>query len=293
MARLAAIPATRVERGRVRRWWRRLPDGVALILACAWGVLFLVPFLWMVSSALKTEAQIYALPVQWIPHPFQWGNFPAVWTEVPFGRYFLNTAVVTVTSVVGTLLSCTLAAFAFARLRFKGRDTLFFVTLMTMMLPSQVTLIPQFLIFRQFNWINTFWPLIIPAFFGNPFYIFLIRQFLLTIPAELEEAARIDGASTAHIFWRIFVPLARPALVATTIFTFMFHWNDFFGPLVYLNSDHLKTLALGLAAFRGEFTNTWHLLMAASVMTLLPCLVVFFCAQRYFIEGVVMTGIKE
>ncbi|HLH74561.1 MAG TPA: carbohydrate ABC transporter permease, partial [Chloroflexota bacterium] len=168
-----------------------------------------------------------------------------------------------------------------------------FITLMTMMLPGQVTLVPQFILFRDLNWVNTYWPLVVPAFFGNPFYIFLIRQFMLTIPGELEEAARIDGASSLHIFTRIFVPLASPALVASIIFSFMFHWNDFFGPLVYLNSDSLKTLALGLAAFKGEFTNQWHLLMAGSVMMLLPCVAVFFFAQRYFIEGVVMTGLKE
>lgn len=293
MARIATLPAAATRIRRAPALFRRLPNALAFAIACVWGVIFLIPFVWMVSSSLKTETQIYVLPVQWLPNPVQFINYPEVWKEVPFGRYALNTAFVTFASVLGTLLSCTLAAFAFSRLHFTGRDALFFVTLMTMMLPGQVTLIPQFLIFRQLHWINTYWPLIIPTFFGNPFYIFLIRQFLLTIPNELDEAARIDGASSWHIFWRIFVPLAQPALVASAIFSFMFHWNDFFGPLVYLNSDQMKTLALGLAAFRGEFTNEWHLMMAASVMTLLPCLVVFFCAQRYFIEGVVMTGIKE
>ncbi len=272
---------------------RQLPDTIAFVVACAWGILFLIPFIWMVSSSLKTEAQIFVLPIQWIPKPFQPGNYVEAWNDVPFARYFLNTAIITGANLLGTLLSCSLAAFAFARLRFKGRDTLFFVTLMTMMLPGQVTLVPQFILFRQLNWINTYLPLVIPAFFGNPFYIFLIRQFMLTIPGELEEAARIDGASSLHIFARIFVPLAAPALVASVIFSFMFHWNDFFGPLVYLNSDEMKTLALGLDAFKGEFTNQWHLLMAGSVMMLLPCVVVFFLAQRYFIEGVVMTGLKE
>ncbi len=272
---------------------RHLPNAVALVIACVWGVLFLIPFFWMVSTSLKTEAQIYLLPIQWIPHPFQFNNYPDAWKEVPFARYFLNTTVITVANLIGTVFSCSLAAFAFARLRFRGRDALFFITLMTMMLPGQVTLVPQFILFRDLNWVNTYWPLVVPAFFGNPFYIFLIRQFMLTIPGELEEAARIDGASSLHIFTRIFVPLASPALVASIIFSFMFHWNDFFGPLVYLNSDSLKTLALGLAAFKGEFTNQWHLLMAGSVMMLLPCVAVFFFAQRYFIEGVVMTGLKE
>lgn len=272
---------------------RGLPNAVVLVIAVFWGALFLIPFVWMVSSSLKTEAQIYVLPIQWIPNPVQLGNYPEAWNDVPFARYFLNTAVITGANLLGTLLSCSLAAFAFARLRFKGRDALFFITLMTMMLPGQVTLVPQFILFRQLNWINTYLPLVVPAFFGNPFYIFLIRQFMLTIPAELEEAARIDGASSLRIYARIFVPLAAPALVASLIFSFMFHWNDFFGPLVYLNSDQMKTLALGLDAFKGEFTNQWHLLMAGSVMMLIPCLVVFFFAQRYFIEGVVMTGLKE
>lgn len=272
---------------------RRIPDAIAFVVACAWGVLFVVPFFWMVSSSLKTEAQIYVLPIQWIPNPFQLNNYPDAWNEAPFARYFLNTAVITAANLIGTVASCSLAAFAFARLRFKGREALFFITLMTMMLPGQVTLVPQFILFRSLDWINTYWPLVVPAFFGNPFYIFLIRQFMLTIPAELEEAARIDGASSLQIYARIFVPLAAPALVASIIFSFMFHWNDFFGPLVYLNSDSMKTLALGLAAFKGEFSDQWNLLMAGSVMMLLPCLLLFFFAQRYFIEGVVMTGLKE
>lgn len=294
MSRPTAATIRPVIRPRLRTVaFGRLPGLLAFVIACAWGFLFIIPFAWMVSSSLKTEAQIYRLPIEWIPNPPQVLNYAQAWTEAPFARYFLNTAFVTFASVAGTLLSCSLAAFAFARLRFPGRDPLFFITLMTMMLPGQVTLIPQFIFFRQLDWVNTFWPLVVPAFFGNPFYIFLIRQFMLTIPVELEEAARIDGASSLHIFMRILLPLARPALLATAIFSFMFHWNDFFGPLVYLNSDRMKTLSLGLAAFRGEFTNQWHLLMAGSVMMLVPCLVVFFCAQRYFIEGVVMTGIKE
>lgn len=294
MAQATAVSAPSTRRRSLRSTLlRKVPDAIVFVIAVSWGILFVIPFFWMVSSSLKTEAQIYILPVQWIPHPFEWSNYPAAWNDVPFARYFLNTAIITFANLVGTIFSCSLAAYAFARLRFKGRDALFFITLMTMMLPGQVTLVPQFIFFRQLNWINTYWPLVVPAFFGNPFYIFLIRQFMLTIPGELEEAARMDGASSLRIYASIFVPLAAPALVASMIFSFMFHWNDFFGPLVYLNSDKMKTLALGLAAFKGEFTDQWHLLMAGSVMMLIPCLLVFFFAQRYFIEGVVMTGLKE
>ena len=216
-------------------------------------------------------------------------------TVLPFGRYFLNTSIITFTAMFGQLLSCSIVAFSFARLRWSGRNWLFLVVLSTMMLPSQVTLIPTFLIFRVLGWLDTFLPLIVPAFFGGgPFLIFLMRQFFMTLSTELDDAARIDGCSTLGIYWRIILPLAKPVLIACAIFSFESHWNDFIHPLVYLQSQENYTLSLALHAFNSNYGRgtEWNQLMAASLVVMLPVILVFFIAQRYFIQGVVFTGIK-
>lgn len=256
--------------------------------------MFAIPFVWSLSTSLKVDKQVFAYPPEWMPRPVQWGNYVNALVNLPFGRFFLNTAIITGTCLVGDVVISIVVAYGFARLRFPGRDILFMLLLASMMLPSQVTLIPVFIIFRSLGWINTFYPLVVPSFFGNAFYIFLLRQFFLTIPDDLEAAAEIDGASTPQILWRIVVPLAGPAIATVCVFSFMFHWQDFFTPLIYINSTELYTISLGLQLFRMGYGGTiWNQMMAASIVSCIPSLILFFTAQRYFISGIVMTGIKE
>lgn len=269
--------------------WRRW-----LILALLWGValLFLIPLLWMLSSSLKPTYQIFETPPRWIPNPPRWENYSEALTTLPFALYLRNTAVITLLTIVGHLLSCTLIAYAFARLRAPGRDALFVVMLATMMLPYPVTMTPLYVIFNRLGWINTILPLTVPAFFGSAFYIFLMRQFFMTIPRDFEDAARIDGANTLQIIGRIMAPMAMPALATVALFTFQATWNDFLAPLIYLQRPELYTVTLGLQFFRSTYTTNWAYLMAASLVTTLPVIVVFFAAQRYFIEGITLTGVK-
>jgi len=269
--------------------WRRW-----LILALLWGVaiLFLIPFLWMVSSSLKANYQIFEVPPRWIPNPLRWENYREALTTLPFSLYIRNTTIITVLTIVGHLFSCTLIAYAFARLRAPGRDFLFIVMLATMMLPYPVTMVPLYVLFSRLGWINTVLPLVVPAYLGIPFYIFLMRQFFLTIPRDFEDAARIDGANTLQIIVRIMLPMAMPALATVTIFTFQTTWNDFLAPLIYLQRPELYTVTLGLQFFRSTYTTNWAYLMAASLVTTLPVIAVFFAAQRYFIEGITLTGVK-
>lgn len=265
-----------------------------LITALVWGValLFLIPFLWMISSSLKPNYQIFELPPRWIPNPPAWENYREALTILPFGRYVLNTAIISVLTIGGHLFSCTIIAYAFARLRAPGRDALFVVVLATMMLPYPVTMTPLYVLFSRVGWINTFLPLTVPAFFGSAFYIFLLRQFFLTIPADFEDAARMDGANTLQIVWRVILPLSTPALATVAIFTFQAAWNDFLAPLIYLQKPDLYTVTLGLQYFRSTFTTNWAYLMAASLATSLPVIAVFFAAQSYFVEGITLSGIK-
>jgi multiple sugar transport system permease protein len=252
----------------------------------------LMPIAFALSTSLKPYGDIFVYPPVWIPSPPKWDNYAEALTFVPFDRYFLNSAIVTGFDIVGKLLSCSLVAFAFSRLRWWGRDTLFVIMIATLMLPPQVTLIPQFVIWKELGWVDTFIPLIVPNFFGGPFMTFLLRQFFMSIPPELDDAARIDGCSSWGIFWRIILPLSRPALVAVTVFVFNATWNEFLTPLIYLHSKANLTIALGLRAFQSEHGPEWHLVMAASLVTMLPILLVFFFGQRYFIQGVVFTGVK-
>ncbi len=257
------------------------------------AAMLILPFLWILSTSLKGNESIFLIPPKWIPEHFHWENYSNVFKKMPFLIYLRNSIFVSTMTIVGTLLSSSLVAYAFACLKWPGRNALFIFVLATMMLPMQVTVIPLFVLFKNFGWLNTFKPLIVPAFFGGgAFNIFLLRQFFLTIPRELFDAARIDGCSEWRIYWNIVLPLAKPALATVAILTFMMTWNDFFGPLIYL-SDKLKgTLALGLAMFVGQHQTEWGMLMAASVMMMIPMIVLFFLFQKYFIKGFMMSGIK-
>jgi len=262
------------------------------VLLLSVAALFLIPLLWMISSSLKPDYAIFAVPPQLIPNPPRWANYPEAMTFVPFGRYTLNTLLISAVSIVGNLISCTVIAYAFARLRAPGRDALFLVLLATMMLPYPVTMVPLYVLFNALGWINTFLPLTVPTFFGSALYIFLLRQFFLTLPTDLEDAARIDGANTARIIWHVILPLSRPALATVAIFTFQATWNDFLAPLIYLQNPQNYTVTLGLQFFRTSYTTSWAYLMAASLITMLPVVLVFLLAQRLFIEGITLTGLK-
>lgn len=254
------------------------------------SIIMLIPFFWMLSTSLKASWQIFTWPPQWIPHPIRWSNYITTFTSLPFGKWFINTVIITFSTIVGTLFSCTFVAYGFARFRAPGKHALFVIMLSTMMLPSAVTMIPVFYIFKTLGWVNTFLPLIVPSFFGNAFFIFLLRQFFLTIPRELEEAAKIDGLGPIGILWRVIFPLTMPALTTVAIFQFNGAWNDFMGPLIYLNNPDQYTLALGINFFRAHNNVQWNYLMGASLVTMLPSLILFFVGQKYFIENITLTG---
>jgi len=256
------------------------------------AVALALPLVWLISTSLKTGAQTFIMPPKWIPDPVVWQNYPHAFQAVPFHRYFWNTIQIVVFATLGTLITASMAAFAFARLRFRGRSFLFGLVLSTIMLPGIVTLIPTFIVFRYLKWINTFLPLIVPYWFGGgAFNIFLIRQFFMTLPYELDEAARIDGASNFRIYWNILLPLSKPVLATVAIFSFIHHWNDFFLPLVYLQDTSKWTMAIGLQGFKDLYSTSWNLMMAASTAMILPLLVLFFLAQHYFVSGIHLTGI--
>ena len=257
------------------------------------GVMVSIPFFWMLSTSLKDEGSVFLYPPQWIPQPLQPQNYVQAMTVLPFALFFRNTLITTLVPLVGALFSCSIVAYSFARLRWPGRDIWFLVVLATLMLPEQVTMIPRFILFRNLGWINTFFPLIVPPFFAvGAFNVFLLRQFFMTISTETDDAAKIDGAGVLGIYWRILLPLSKPALAAVAVFIFKAHWDDFLGPLIYLHSQSNFTLALGLRAFQGEYGTDWNLLMAASLVVMMPVLLLFYFLQRYFIQGIVFTGIK-
>ncbi len=262
-----------------------------LILA---SVAFLFPLAWMVSTSLKVKSQVMAMPPVLIPNPIRWANFPDALNapNFPFPLLLKNTLTYCVLATLGVVISCPIAAYSFARLRWPGRDLVFMATLATMMVPGTVTLIPTFIIFRYLGWTGSYLPLIVPAFFGGAFYIFLLRQFFMSIPMELSEAAIMDGASHLTIMLRIVMPLAKPALAAVALFEFLADWNDFIQPLIYVTSEKMFTLSLGLYAFRDRWETRYDLMMAAGLVVTLPILVLFFFTQRTFIEGIALTGIK-
>ncbi len=271
----------------------RLGRAVAYGVLAVVGVIFLTPFAWMLRSSLMDLAQIFDMPPVWIPDPWRWDNFERALTALPFATYARNTLIIVVFGVIGTVLSSTVAAFGFARINWKGRDLIFGILLTALFLPGAVTLIPSFLGWQALGFYDTFVPLIAPAYFGGGiFNIFLLRQFYLTIPRDFDEAALVDGASYFQIYWRIILPLSRSAVIVVALFSFLSYWNDFFNPLIYLKSDDLITLALGLQRFQGVYTAQWELLMAASTAVVVPCVIVYLVGQRYFLEGIVLTGLK-
>lgn len=266
---------------------------VILIASCA---LFMLPIFWMLVTSLKSLPQIVVFPPIYIPDPIVWQNYIDALTFRRFDLFFQNTFVISFFVIVGDVLSCSLIAYGFARLRFPGRDGLFLVLISTMMVPFAVRLLPLFLLFKALGWINTFMPLIVPSFFGTAYFVFLLRQFFRSIPQELVDAARIDGASELRIWAQIMLPLSRPALVVVAIFAFQFVWNDFLAPLVFLNSESKWTVALGLNSLvsqSGESVELWHWLMAASAAAILPMVIIFAFAQRYFIQSIAVTGMKN
>jgi multiple sugar transport system permease protein len=269
--------------------WRRI---LRFFLLAAVAVLFLAPALWMFSSSLKPDYEIFATPPTLWPVSPRWQNYAEALTSLPFGRFAVNTLIIALSSIVGHLLSCSIVAYGFARLHAPGKGFFFVLMLSTLMLPYPVTMVPLFIIFSKIGLINSFAPLILPAFFGNAFYIFLLRQAFKQIPPDLEDAARMDGAGTLQVLLNVILPLSRPALATVAIFTFQAAWNDFLGPLIFLHDQSLYTLQLGLSLFRGAYTVQWAYLMAASLVVTLPVIVIFFFAQRSFIEGVGFTGTK-
>ena len=272
---------------RARRYLKILLT-YALLIGLA--IPFILPFGWMIATSLKKPEDVFTYPPTFFPNSFEWRNYIYGWTVLPFNTFLKNSLIVTLANVVGNLISCSLVAYGFARLRGRGRDFLFLLLLATLMIPREVTIVPRFLLFQRVGLINTLWPLILPAWFGYPFFIFLLRQFFMSIPQDLDEAARIDGASSLRILTSIILPLSKPALATVAVFAFIGNWTNILDPLIYIRSQELYTLALGLNLFRGVNLIQYNWLMAASIITLLPVLVVFFLSQRLFVQGVTLTG---
>jgi multiple sugar transport system permease protein len=267
---------------------QRVGAYVVLVLASA---AFVLPLLWMLTTSLKDASSVLEFPPRFLPDEFNWQNYPDAWTAMPFNRFLWNSIVVTVLSVVGNLVSCILPAYAFARLRSRLSGVMFAAMLATMMIPGQVTLVPRFLLFSQLGLVDSYWPLVLPNFFGMAFFIFLLRQFFSTIPQELVDSARIDGAGELRILWRIMIPLSKPAIATVTLMSFISTWGEYLDPLIYLRSTEKFTIPLGIALFRGEHDDQYHLMMAVSAIVLAPIIVVFLAAQKYFIRGMALTGI--
>jgi len=280
-------------------WWtsRKFRTGfqrsLATFLILIGAVVFLIPLLWMVRTSLMHGGEIFLQPIRLFPEHVLWENYPKAIKAIPYPLFARNTVLTTLLSMVGSIGSSCLIAYAFARLRAPGKEIWFALVLITMMLPDAVRLVPTYLLFRLFGWLDTFKSLIVPQYFGNAFYIFMLRQFFMTLPRELDDAAKIDGCGFFSIFWRVILPLSRPALATVAIFSFYSNWNNFMEPMIFLNSMEKYTLPLGLSFYinvRG--LTEWNLLMAASVMPIIPCVVLFFLGQRYFVQGIALTGLK-
>jgi multiple sugar transport system permease protein len=277
---------------RLEKIWKISKNVILHLAIYTLALLVIAPFIWMILTSFKDMSEIYVYPPKWLPEKFNFDNYVKAFTAAPFGRYYLNSLIVAFTVTLGQLITCSMAAFAFARLRFKGRDILFYIFLGTMMIPYNVTMIPSFMVLYWLGWIDSYYALIVPGL-ASAFGTFLLRQFFITIPRELEEAAYIDGASRFQVLRKIIVPLARPALATLAIFTFMGVFNDFIWALIVVNSEQMQTVQLGLAIFRDRYLTEWDLLMAGSVTAVLPILIVFFFAQKYFIKGITLSGLKE
>ncbi len=273
---------------------RLIQRSLGYLILIGGGLVMVTPFFWLISSSLKAPGKIFVFPPQMIPNPVRWQNYVDVFSMVPVALYARNTLIITITSTIGTVLCTIITGYAFARLRFKGRDTIFALLLATLMLPYVVTMIPIYIMFSKVHWVNTFWPLILPNFFGEAFYIFLLRQFFRTIPVELEDAARIDGASRLRIIFQIMVPLAKPAVIVVTIQSVLDNWNAFMQPLIFLTKQNVWTLALGLNSLQRQESglDLTHLMMVLAVLMVTPVVIIYFLAQKQFIQGIVLTGMK-
>lgn len=294
---VAAKPSSTLSTGHIAWYQRkstraRIGQSLIFLILAAGSILFVAPVVWMFVSALKANVDIF--DGRWIPRTWNWVNFKDAWQIAPFGTYARNTLIVSVVGVTGNVISSSLVAYSFARLRWPGRDIVFIVVLATMLIPGIVLFIPQFILWSKLGYVDTWVPLTVPAWFGSPFYIFLLRQFYRGIPNDLTDAARIDGAGELRIWWQVVMPLARPALTAVAIFAFTGAWEDFFGPLIYLSTESKYTLQLGLQVFEasGGGIPQWNYLMAVGFIIILPVIILFFIGQRYFIEGVTLTGLK-
>lgn len=295
----AAMASARRRRTTARRA-RTIRRAILIGLLVAGGILMMIPFLWMISTSLKTRAEVFAVPPTLLPNNPQWQNYPDMWNALPFGSFFFNSIKLSLLNTVGALISCSMAAYAFAVLRFRFREPLFALLLVTLIIPFQVVLVPNFILYRLLphplstsgNWIGTQEPLWVGAFLGGAFGTFLLRQFFLSIPRELADAARVDGANPWHIYRHIYLPLARPALATLAIFTFMWTWNDLIDPIIYLRDVSSFTLTAGLSLFQGQYVGKWPLLMAGALVSVLPMIVLFVIAQRHFVRGIAMSGIK-
>lgn len=275
--------------GTLRRIWDQIGVRIFLIILAA---VFLTPLYWMVITAVKSDEELAKSPPTLIPESWQWSNFVDAFTEIPFATFFGNTALITVLSIIGSVVSNLIVAYGFACIDWRGRDKVFYVVLATLFLPSAITIIPNFDLFAWLGWINTFLPLVVPTFLGNAFFVFLLRQFLLQVPKDNMDAARIDGANEWQILWRIVFPMARPACAAVAIFAGVQAWNNFMGPLIYLHEESRQTLSIGLQAFRSEHDVQNNLLMAASLLIVLPLLILFFIFQKYFIRGITLGSFR-
>lgn len=255
------------------------------------AVIFLIPLFWMVSTSLKPDDQVMVVPIKWIPSPPKWDNYFQAVKSFPFFRYLLNTSLLVVLNVIGTVITGSLVAYSFAKLKWKGRDLFFYITVATMFLPTHVLIVPLYIMYSKLGWVNTYLPLIVPSFLGGgAFTVFLLRQFFMSLPNELIEAAKIDGAPELMIFFKIIMPLSKPALITVSIFTVLFVWNDFFGPLIYLHKSELWTLAIGLRSFQQRYSTNWNLLMAASNLVSLPMIIGYFFLQDKIINGFKLRG---
>jgi multiple sugar transport system permease protein len=291
------VPARTAPRGPLRRYKIRRISYKIVMYALLLGLcsFILLPAGWMLTAALKPDlAPVFTPTPEWFPSEFwEWGNFPRVLTEsMPFFRYMVNTTIIVVANILGVILSCSVVGFAFARLRFRGSKVLFYVLIVTMLIPWQALMIPQFLLFVKIGWYGTYLPLIVPSFTGTAFFIFLIRQYMRTIPRDLDDAARVDGLNTWQIFWRIILPLSTPVLTVCAVFTFLGSWNNLLGPLIYLDSQEKFTVAIGLANLVSLANTPWNLLMAANLVSILPPVIVYFFVQKKLIGGIASVGLK-
>lgn len=277
---------------RTRSYTAFLIMGLAYLLLVLTAVTMLFPFYWMVATSFKTEARVFAFPPEWVPNPPILDNYRYIFTELPFTRYVFNSLKVSLLWTLGVVLSSSLAAYAFARVRFRGRDTLFMITLAALMIPGQITMIPLYVVMARIGWVDTQLPLIVPAYFGSAFGIFLLRQYFLTIPQELNDAAKIDGCSHFGIYWRIMMPLSKAVLATLALLAFMGSWNDLLGPIIYLYREQLFTLPLALTRFRSQYFTQWANMMAGATVSLVPILLIFLFTQQYFVRGVVLSGLK-